>query len=450
MVKDYDIIIVGAGPAGLAIGSELSKKLKVLIIEKNIAGITTKSWFDPLRSVPKELMKFTKGGVTRFLADTFTGAKIEWNAKLYKKYPFIKEKEILKYWIGIIKKNKSKIIDNVKYIDHKVFEDHIFVKTTNGKFKGKLLIDASGHNSPIREKYHLEDENLYWWSVYGAIVSKPDKWQSVKTGDYMLWQTFADTNRKTTTSLRHGRPVFEYEIFDNKTGFLLMLYLRKKKISAVEMKKEFMHIIRKEDSTLEFHDIKIEEIKYGWYPSGSLTQTIPKDRIVFVGDSGCWTTPCGWGMGFILNNFKEYSKRLIPLVKKNKLDKESLEILTELRIHQKHEILFDTIMTHFLSNANAKQLDQFINLFTKIDPIVCEKMFTLNITQKEIRDVLKIIFSEFELVELIKIIPKEDYSIILEEAGFLVEDAAIEEIKKILEPKSERSKINKEEGFKFS
>jgi len=107
-------------------------------------------------------------------------------------------------------------------------------------------------------------------------------------------------------------------------------------------------------------------------------------------------------------------------------------------------------MTHFLSNANAKQLDQFINLFTKIDPIVCEKMFTLNITQKEIRDVLKIIFSEFELVELIKIIPKEDYSIILEEAGFLVEDAAIEEIKKILEPKSERSKINKEEGFKFS
>ncbi len=39
----FDVLIVGAGPAGLAIGFELCKKHKVLLIEKNEAGKTFRS-----------------------------------------------------------------------------------------------------------------------------------------------------------------------------------------------------------------------------------------------------------------------------------------------------------------------------------------------------------------------------------------------------------------------
>lgn len=33
MENFYDVVIVGAGPAGLAIASEVSKKLRVLVID---------------------------------------------------------------------------------------------------------------------------------------------------------------------------------------------------------------------------------------------------------------------------------------------------------------------------------------------------------------------------------------------------------------------------------
>ena len=48
MENFYDVVIVGAGPAGLAIASEVSKKLRVLVIDskKQIAK-TSRSWFIP-------------------------------------------------------------------------------------------------------------------------------------------------------------------------------------------------------------------------------------------------------------------------------------------------------------------------------------------------------------------------------------------------------------------
>jgi flavin-dependent dehydrogenase len=41
-MEEFDVIIVGAGPAGLSIGSELSKNHKILVIEKNKIGETNK------------------------------------------------------------------------------------------------------------------------------------------------------------------------------------------------------------------------------------------------------------------------------------------------------------------------------------------------------------------------------------------------------------------------
>ena len=43
-MESFDVIIVGAGPAGLLLAKELSKKHKVIILEKNKIGDTNKSW----------------------------------------------------------------------------------------------------------------------------------------------------------------------------------------------------------------------------------------------------------------------------------------------------------------------------------------------------------------------------------------------------------------------
>ena len=43
-MKNFDCIIIGAGPAGLLLAKELSKKHKVLVLEKNNIGETNKNW----------------------------------------------------------------------------------------------------------------------------------------------------------------------------------------------------------------------------------------------------------------------------------------------------------------------------------------------------------------------------------------------------------------------
>ncbi len=447
----FDFIIIGAGPAGLSIGSELSKRYHGLIIEKNEAGITDKFWFVPFNVVDDDVKPFTYGGVRRFLTNTFTGGKIEWEAKQFDRYPYVDEHSLLSHWVEEIRKNYSVILDNCTLQDVEVKGGIVTAKTDKGSFESRLLIDASGYNSPLVKKYRIKRRNLYWWSVYGAIGKHPHGLGGdLRVGDYMLWQTFRDTNPRIGASLKQGRPVFEYEMLGENKSFSLILYLRKEQMSKEFMKKEFMHIITAEDSTREFHDIEITEEKFGWYPSGDISQQqIAEDNVVFVGDAGCWTTPCGWGMGFILDNYKHFAKHIGGALDQNMLDKESLLDLSLFKTHAKYEILLNALATHFLANASAPQLDRFINLFNKeIDPLLCEKLFTLTITEEEVIGVLKVFPSRFSIRELLRIIPKEDCSLVLAMAKYFIKDSVLQGLDKLLSPfKKKKAASQSNNGF---
>lgn len=425
----YDVIIVGGGPAGLAVGSELSAGNKVLLLDKNVAGETARSWFIPKDAIDDKVMPFTYNGVTRFITQTFGGANVAWNCELFDRYPYVNEKTLLPHWRKVITDNGSQVLDQCTYIDSSVSDNIATVQTSKGTFRARLLVDATGYNSPIVQKYKIDRNNYYWWSVSGSI-NKHSSLNGMKVGDYMMWQTFKDTNADENASMANGRPIFSYEILNENTSFSFCFYLRKEIVSREVMDREYQMLLRNEPATANFHNVEIVEQKYGWYPSGGLSQQIAADNVAFIGDAGCWTTPCGWGMTFILRNYSGYAAQLSKLLAANTLDKEALEAITHYKTHEKYEVLLDTIITHFLSVATANQLDRFINLFKSIPYILCEKVFTLTITQEEVHTMLHAMLKEFSLRELVSILPKEDYLLLANEAVYFVEDAAVQEIHK--------------------
>lgn len=422
-MKQYDVIVFGAGPAGLAIASELSKDLKVLVFDRKTAvNETTKSWLIPDMVISsgqaEDILPFMKNGVKRFLANTFQGVNVQWQANY--NYHFAKEHELLDYWSGKITGNGSDILLDCWYEDAFVTKERVVISTSKGDFCSKLLLDGSGGQSPIRGKYALK-EHWYWWSVCGAIVTFPKGLpEGMAVGDYQLWQTFRDTNADEDASLSQGRPVFEYEVLDENSAFVFIFYLGQFRVPYADMEQEFLHILREEQGTANFHETTISEVKYGWYPSGGThSQKVTKDRVAFVGSSACWTSPCGWGASFIVANYKNYARHLMNAVKTDQLTKEELAKLIRLSARSKYQVLMDQVATHFLSFATATELNVFISLFDPNGelgaegPLLCEKLFTMTISEKEAASMLKVVMKKIGIKSLIKAVPKKDYGLLI-------------------------------------
>ena len=255
---DYDVIVVGAGPAGLAVASELAQKHRVLVMDalpdqprgraRLQAGVQSdaiapadpakirRSWFCPHDCFydNPELVDCRKpNGVMRFLARTYSGPAAEnpedfdlaWQAKqfadaaLKDRYPYLDEYKLIAHWEQKIldTDGRARIEGGCFYQDHRVLESHVEVRFLNAAhpscasklYSCRLLLDASGHDSDVRKAYAEPRETVYWWSVAGAIcvhpegdiVNQPTPGHPLVVGDWMMWQTFADSNADQSVSV---------------------------------------------------------------------------------------------------------------------------------------------------------------------------------------------------------------------------------------------------------
>jgi flavin-dependent dehydrogenase len=463
----FDVIIVGGGPAGLSVGAELAQKgQKVLLLEKGKIGETDRAWIVPgsiIAKLDQDVQKFAYNGVTRFLEFT-PGLEICWeavapwdSAAKWRKYPYIRQREILRYWAELILDHGSQTLEHCAYVDHERVGETIAVTTWDGngykKFKARLLIDASGYNSAVARKCEVSREGYFWWSVYGyemefadiEQLENPGDLGRMKVGDYMLWQSFSDIPEDKEATLTQMRPILEYEVLDGKTVFVFILYFCKKTLEKAYMKRQLDDILQNQASVKAFKAGKKERERFGWYPSSGLSQKIALDRIAFIGDAGCWTIPAGWGMSFILNNYRIYAENIKNALLQDELDGESLNKAVCFNEKKKYEIVMDKVVLHFLASASPSLIDRFTRcVINAFGGGKLEMMFCLEMSEHDAIVLLKVILQEFSPHELFSVIKKEqDYLLLLEVAKDFAETAIIDGFKKFF------GKRQEEAGFEF-
>lgn len=433
----YDAIIIGGGPSGLSVGAELSKLgNKIALIEKGIIGDTNRAWIVPgsiISELDSDIQAFAYNGVKRFMEFT-PNLQIEWDAfcpwtsDTWKSYPYIKQKDLLCYWAQIIKQNNSCILEKHIYIDKEISSDKTKVKAINLEngdsiiLEARLIIDASGYSSQIAKQERINKKDFFWWSVYGfelyyddiKSISHPGTLGQMKVGDYMLWQSFDSLPFNKDESLSELRPIMEYEVLDEHRVFVFILYFCNEVIDKDFMQNQYNYLINNDKNLTMFREGTKETERFGWYPSAGINQNISKDRLVFIGDSGCWTIPAGWGMSFILQNYKLYAKNINKSLKENKLDKKSLNKASHFNTKERYEILADKLVLHFLSYAKPDFIDRFTRcIFDNLSGKMLEIMFCLKLSRRDIFRTLKVVLKEFSIKELLSIFKLKDYALVI-------------------------------------
>lgn len=168
----YDIVIIGAGPAGLMAARNLPSNFSFLVIDSK------KKIGSPLRCGEgvreKEFLKFFKHKNYSFVKNTVSSHEIVYkNLKRIVSVNFL-ELDRLKFEQFLAEPIKKRIKLNTNCRDIKIKKDYAEITTSKGTIKSKLLILANGANYHLQKKLGLIKENPDLVVGYGGVYKIKD------------------------------------------------------------------------------------------------------------------------------------------------------------------------------------------------------------------------------------------------------------------------------------
>ena len=159
METDYDVVIVGAGPAGLSCAKELrGSNLKVLLVEKNkvigpkvcAGGITLKD----LKEIPKEILDAVFNKVYAHYKNKTV--LVERN---YDLIATIDREKLGQYQLNQINKfDNTKILTGISVT--KINPDNSLILSSGEEIKFEFLVGADGSNSIVRNFLKLPTKKI--------------------------------------------------------------------------------------------------------------------------------------------------------------------------------------------------------------------------------------------------------------------------------------------------
>jgi flavin-dependent dehydrogenase len=407
---DCDILIIGAGPAGLCLAKELCNDFKVIIIERKKLGQSNaiwSSWKDVVEENGLEDCIINK--YNELLGKTYLGARVTIK---FDYYCILDGKKVLKKWI--MQSKKANFLENCEYQNFAPINGGVEVRTSKGKFTCKLLIDASGPDSTIVNAFRLVKDELYW-VVYGEQYKNLRK-VNPNSGVYC-------------EILIQGIPRPNFEIFPiSKTKAIVLSFYFSRKKEGVTLAKEYLS---KYVNSIEYKEIfkkrKREKVFQGYIPLYDL-KSQALDRVLIVGDAAGWAPKFNaTGFNFILTHHKKVAEKIKGFMNENKLDAKTLNNALELNEYEKDVRNFQKLGSYLMSNFDDLQVDRYFRAFSKINQKVMNHLVQSKRDAIELFQTMMEIRKEFPLSELAKALPKEKYISIAKIYAKIFEDFVIEE-----------------------
>jgi len=176
--NEYDIVIVGAGPAGCSLANFLSKDFSVLMIDwsrfprdKPCGGLLIDESLDILKNLdmPDNIFSYPK---------TLKLKMIDWDNDMevvHKKKLVNVNRRSFDYWLLKLSEKKVQFSSETKLVDFKERDDgvHVLIEKSSKKIlvKTKYLIGADGGFSSIRRRISPENETKFYVAVQEWIRS---------------------------------------------------------------------------------------------------------------------------------------------------------------------------------------------------------------------------------------------------------------------------------------
>lgn len=382
----YDVIIIGAGPAGLAIGSKLSKKHRVLILEQSTSGnpADTKDW-------TTEKGFLTTIGLGDFISSIYKKCSIR---SILGNQFFVKDnfvtvdgKKLLTHFEDIIKSDHGEIIEHCEF--ESILEngpEKVLVKTNKGIFSCRIVIDCSGYKSKIAPKTGLY-EKVFYFPVYG--------------GEYRIKLNKEEPNLVASITKRY--PMYYLDVFpvtERKCVFYTFQYLPSPKEPKLLAK---MHSFHLKNSYLKDRIASKKKVKriFGIIPMG-LMKANAIDRISFFGDSALMPgAVTGSGFTNIIRHYQKYSEHISECLDNNKLSGNELNYKYSALETTNRKIQY--ILGSIIAKTRPAKYNQFVDFLRSLPNEIVVDLLFLRLSPGQYLTILESVYKFFGLKSLINL-----------------------------------------------
>ena len=343
---NYDVVILGAGMAGLLLASELSRYFSILIVEKKDRIPINKYWLTDGDALENNTELIHLIDIHYSSMDFITYKGFKHNCK--GNYCLWNSNNIVQYLVNKIESNSGKIITSSTFYSYKRVETHINACINDRIINSKLLIDCMGFSSPLIYSKRIIDI-IGYYILYGETVELKQTINPICLDNVVI-------NKKPK--------YLEVFPFRNLAHIALLTPLRHMS-QKTNIKEEFEFIKNKTKYKNYFKSLTKPDILYGTVPVGILKKNA-LDNIFFYGEAG-QVNPGATGTCFtkMLKNYKKVSRMLKACIDGNNL--QANDISLSLPYKERFNRNFQTSLFNEILNWNSDNFNKAILKISRLD-----------------------------------------------------------------------------------